>query len=69
MLADDDLYFRTNLLVLRNTMVANFFDLTAISLPLPGTALPVGFMLIARHGRDRELLAIAAAVEAEFGRA
>jgi aspartyl-tRNA(Asn)/glutamyl-tRNA(Gln) amidotransferase subunit A len=66
MLADDDLYFRTNLLVLRNTMIANFFDLTSISLPVPGTALPVGFMLIARHGRDRDLLAVAAAVEAQF---
>ncbi|MFL5165002.1 MAG: amidase [Microvirga sp.] len=66
LIADDDLYMRTNLLVLRNTMIANFFDLTSISLPIPGTALPVGFMLIARNGRDRDLLAIAAAVEAEL---
>jgi len=68
MLADDDLYYRTNLLVLRNTMIANFFDLTSISLPIPGTALPVGFMLIARHGRDRDLLAVAAGMESELGR-
>ena len=66
LIADDDLYMRTNQLVLRNTMIANFFDLTSISLPIPGPALPVGFMLIARHGRDRDLLAIAAAVEAEL---
>ncbi|HEX8168394.1 MAG TPA: amidase [Beijerinckiaceae bacterium] len=69
LVADDDLYYRTNLLVLRNTMIANFFDLTAISLPVPGQALPVGFMLIARNGRDRHLLAVAAAAEAELGRA
>ena len=68
LIADDDLYMRTNLLVLRNTMIANFFDLTSISLLIPGPALPVGFMLIARHGRDRDLLAMAAAVEAELGR-
>jgi aspartyl-tRNA(Asn)/glutamyl-tRNA(Gln) amidotransferase subunit A len=34
----------------------------------PGTALPVGFMLIARNGRDRDLLAMAVAVEAELFR-
>jgi aspartyl-tRNA(Asn)/glutamyl-tRNA(Gln) amidotransferase subunit A len=66
MLTDDDLYFRTNLLVLRNSMIGNFFDLAGISLPIPGTALPVGFMLMARHGRDRDLLEIAAGVEAEL---
>ena len=68
LIADDDLYMRTNLLVLRNTMIANFFDLTSISLPIPGTALPVGFMLIARNGRDRDLLSVAAAVENELFR-
>jgi aspartyl-tRNA(Asn)/glutamyl-tRNA(Gln) amidotransferase subunit A len=67
MLADDELYFRTNLLVLRNTMIGNFFDLCGISLPVPGTALPVGFMMLARHGRDRDLLDIAAGVEKELG--
>lgn len=68
LVADDDLYFRTNILVLRNTSVANFFDLTSISLPLPGEALPVGLMLTARHGRDRDLLDIAAGVETELAR-
>ncbi|MCC2653149.1 MAG: amidase [Microvirga sp.] len=67
MLTDDELYFRTNLLVLRNTMIGNFFDLTGISLPAPGAALPVGFMMLARNGRDHDLLAIAAAVEKELG--
>jgi aspartyl-tRNA(Asn)/glutamyl-tRNA(Gln) amidotransferase subunit A len=50
-----------NMLVLRNTSIINFFDLCAISLPLPvAGALPVGLMLVARNGADRRL---AAAVE------
>ncbi len=53
-----------NRLLLRNAAIANFFDLCAISLPMPCTGdLPAGLMLFARHGRDRQLFAIAAAVE------
>ncbi len=53
-----------NRLLLRNTAIANFFDLCAISLPMPGAgALPAGLMLFARHGRDRQLFAIATSVE------
>jgi len=53
-----------NALLLRNTALANFFDLCAISLPLPRAGgLPVGLMLVARHGHDRRLMRIAAAVE------
>jgi aspartyl-tRNA(Asn)/glutamyl-tRNA(Gln) amidotransferase subunit A len=56
-----------NQLVLRNTAIVNFFDLCAISLPLPrGDGLPVGLMLVARNGQDRRLLRIAAAVERLF---
>ncbi|WP_217578515.1 amidase [Mesorhizobium sp. GbtcB19] len=54
---------RTEGLLLRNTQVANQFDLCAISLPMPGTKLPAGLMLVGRHGEDRRLLAIAATVE------
>ena len=50
-------------LLLRNTQLANQFDLTAISLPMPGLALPGGLMLVARHGSDRRLLAMALSVE------
>lgn len=50
-------------LLLRNAQVANQFDLTAISLPLPNLPLPAGVMLMARHGHDRKLLALASAVE------
>jgi len=55
-------------LLLRNTQVANQFDLCAISLPMPGTALPVGLMLMARNGGDHQLLRIAAEIEALLGR-
>jgi len=61
--ADDKLYNRTDWLILRNTMFVNQFDLTAISLPLPGCERPVGLMLVARHGCDRRLLEIAAGLE------
>lgn len=65
--ADDADFARLNLLILRNTAIANYFDMPAISLPLPGTPLPVGLMLIAPGNDDHRLFAIAAAVEAELG--
>lgn len=52
-----------NRLLLRNTAIANFFDLCAISLPMPGGSLPAGLMLFGRRGADRKLFAVAAAVE------
>ena len=54
---------RANRLLLRNTAIANFFDLCAISLPMLGTGLPTGLMLFGRRGQDRRLFGIAAAVE------
>jgi len=55
----------SNRLLLRNTAIANFFDLCAISLPMAGArALPAGLMLFARRGQDRRLFGIAASVEA-----
>ena len=45
-------------MLLRNTRSGNFFDLCAISLPLPRDGgLPVGLMLVARNGQDRRLFA------------
>jgi aspartyl-tRNA(Asn)/glutamyl-tRNA(Gln) amidotransferase subunit A len=56
-----------SLLMLRNVGIVNFFDLCAISLPLPrADSLPVGLMLVARNGQDRRLLRMAAAVERLF---
>jgi aspartyl-tRNA(Asn)/glutamyl-tRNA(Gln) amidotransferase subunit A len=58
-----DVWSRKNAIVLRNTSLGNFFDLTAISLPIPGSGLPVGLMLMARNGQDHRLFRIAAAIE------
>jgi aspartyl-tRNA(Asn)/glutamyl-tRNA(Gln) amidotransferase subunit A len=55
-----------NRLLLRNTAIANFFDLCAISLPMPGDGLPAGLMLFGRRGDDRRLLNAAASVELLF---
>jgi len=56
-----------NGLALRNPAIVNFFDLCAISLPLPRAGgLPVGLMLVARNGHDHRLFRIAAAVERLF---
>ena len=64
--ADEAHYNSTDTLILRNTQVANQFDLTALTLPLPDCERPVGFMLMARHGADRRLLDIGASVEQEL---
>ncbi|PDT41070.1 MULTISPECIES: amidase [Sinorhizobium] len=60
---DRQAYRRVEGLLLRNTEVANQFDLAAITLPMPGTALPAGLMLMARNGFDGTLLRVAASVE------
>jgi aspartyl-tRNA(Asn)/glutamyl-tRNA(Gln) amidotransferase subunit A len=58
-------YNRINLLILRNTAMANFLDRCAISLPChrPGEA-PVGLMLMGETMGDARLFRVAAAVEA-----
>ncbi|MDK1377220.1 MULTISPECIES: amidase [unclassified Sinorhizobium] len=60
---DKQEYRRVEDLLLRNTQVANQFDLTAITLPMAGTSLPAGLMLVGRSGTDGMLLAAAAYVE------
>lgn len=67
MAEDAELRDRVEGLLLRNTQVANQFDLCAISLPMPGMGRPAGLMLVARNGHDRRLLRIAAEVEALLG--
>ncbi|MGA8970029.1 MAG: amidase [Pseudolabrys sp.] len=62
-----DNFARRNAMLLRNTVIVNFFDLCAISLPMPREGgLPTGLMLIARNGNDHRLFGIAAAVERLF---
>ncbi|HVO15630.1 MAG TPA: amidase [Alphaproteobacteria bacterium] len=67
--ADDDLYTKTNVLVLRNPSAWNFLDRCALSLPChaPGEA-PVGLMLVGEHGGDRRLVSVGLAVEATLRR-
>lgn len=57
LLDDDDLFFRTNLLLLRNPAVVNFYDGCALSLPCqaPGQ-LPVGLMIWSGAGQDDTVL-------------
>jgi aspartyl-tRNA(Asn)/glutamyl-tRNA(Gln) amidotransferase subunit A len=65
--ATPESFGRNNMMLLRNTALVNFFDLCAISLPLPrGSGQAVGLMLVARNGADRRLFNIAAAVEKLF---
>jgi aspartyl-tRNA(Asn)/glutamyl-tRNA(Gln) amidotransferase subunit A len=64
---DEKVFAARNAALLRNTAIINFFDLCAVSLPLPvAPALPVGLMLVARNGQDHRLLNIAAATEQLF---
>ena len=61
---NDDVYFPTNMMTLRNTSVGNFLDRCSISVPChkQGEA-PVGFMLTGRHGDDHHLFRISMTVE------
>jgi aspartyl-tRNA(Asn)/glutamyl-tRNA(Gln) amidotransferase subunit A len=63
-LEPDDAYRRINMLVLRNPSIANFLDACSISIPCHhGGEAPAGLMLFGKHGSDRRLLSIAAAIE------
>ena len=65
----EDVFLRTNALLLRNPSVFNFFDLPALTLPLPRNgALAVGLMLVGRRGSDRDLLALGAAIEQQLNK-
>ncbi|HTH58580.1 MAG TPA: amidase [Paraburkholderia sp.] len=65
LVADDDAFVRTNMLVLRNPSAFNFLDACALSLPChPRDAAPVGLMLAAAPHADDALLSIGRAVEA-----
>ena len=63
---DTNTFGTKNMLMLRNTATWNFFDTCAISLPIPGSGLHVGLMLVARNGHDRRLFEIAAGIERLF---
>jgi len=56
-------YDRVEALLLRNTQIANQFDLCSITLPMPVSGMPAGLMMNARNGADKQLLSAALAVE------
>jgi aspartyl-tRNA(Asn)/glutamyl-tRNA(Gln) amidotransferase subunit A len=63
--ADDELFHRTNLRTLQNTLPGNFADLCGVSLPMgTGAAgMPLGALISGAAGRDAALLSAAAGVE------
>ena len=65
-MTDSNTFNTKNMLLLRNTLTWYFFDMCAISIPIPGSGLPVGLMLVARNGHDRRLFEIAAGIERLF---
>jgi len=64
-------YRPRNFRALRNTCVANFLSLCALSMPagLDAAGLPVGLQLMAPHGGEERLLAVALACERVLGTA
>lgn len=64
LLASDEVFFKANGLLLRNTFTINMLDGCSFSLPchLAGE-LPVGLMVSSVHGDDARLAAVALAIE------
>lgn len=62
--ASEEIFFKANGLLLRNTSAINLLDGCAVSLPChpPGT-LPVGMMVAGPAMSDRKILAVARAIE------
>ena len=63
---DDELFVKTNMRTLRNTLLGNFLDWCGVSIPC-GTGeagMPVGFLLSALPARDEQLLSAALCAEA-----
>ncbi|MBP2280336.1 aspartyl-tRNA(Asn)/glutamyl-tRNA(Gln) amidotransferase subunit A [Psychrobacter sp. PL19] len=62
---DDDLYLRTNKLMLRNTSLGNFLDWCGVALPngIDQNQMPTSLLLSMSGGRESELLAAALSIE------
>ncbi|OOL14013.1 hypothetical protein BRY73_24405 [Ochrobactrum sp. P6BS-III] len=65
MLIDDERFFMMNAKTLGNTLICNFHDGCAVSLPcgVGSAELPIRLQLSALKGADAWLLAVAAMVE------
>ena len=62
-------YPKANMHALRNTVIANFLGLCALTLPVGKDAagMPVGLQVLAGPWQDAKLLAIGQAIENELG--
>lgn len=69
LVSDEDLYFESNALILRNPAIINFLDGCAVSLPChePGTA-PVGLTVAGVGYSDQHVLRVAKTVERLLGK-
>ena len=64
LLASDEVFFKANGLLLRNTFTINVLDGCSFSLPCHQQGeLPVGLMVSSVHGEDAKLAAVALAIE------
>jgi amidase/aspartyl-tRNA(Asn)/glutamyl-tRNA(Gln) amidotransferase subunit A len=64
---DDEAFFATNGLLLRNPSIVNFLDGCALSVPCHGAGeLPVGLMVWSTACRDDTVLDAGLAIEAEL---
>ncbi len=70
-LAEPNAYRHANMRALRNTAVVNLLRLCAVTVPvgLDDSGMPVGLQLVARHGDDRRLVAVAETIENHLGTA
>jgi amidase/aspartyl-tRNA(Asn)/glutamyl-tRNA(Gln) amidotransferase subunit A len=69
LLDDDDAFFATNALLLRNPSVVNYLDGCALSLPCQANdELPVGLMVWAPALQDDTVLDVSLAIERELAR-
>ncbi len=68
-LHEENAYPKANMLALRNTMIANFMGLCALTLPVgkDSEGMPVGLQLIAGPWKDARLLRIGMAIESKIG--
>ncbi|SDK74955.1 aspartyl-tRNA(Asn)/glutamyl-tRNA(Gln) amidotransferase subunit A [Franzmannia pantelleriensis] len=68
-LAPEGAYPKANMKALRNTVIANFMGLCALTLPVGRDAanMPVGLQVMAGPWQDARLLAIGQAIEAKLG--
>ena len=69
--AEAKAYNAANAMMTRNTMPVNLLEMCAVTVPvaLDAAGMPVGLQLVARHGEEERLLAVALACERALGTA